>query len=477
MLPQNLTIVDVETTGTHFRDRIIEIGILRIENNKLTRVYSSLINPETYISPEIQMLTGIRIEDLETAPTFSQIKDELLELFDNSLFVAHNARFDYSFFKSEFRRLDLSFSKKHFCTVKLSRFLYPKFKKHNLDSLIERFNIECKQRHRALDDAKVLWDFLQITQKQFKEEKLKKAYDFVLKRPQAPTKLKPDILDNLPESPGVYIFYGENGTPLYVGKSINIKERVLSHLTQSISSSIEMKLSQQIEHIETITTAGELGALIKESQLIKKLQPLYNRRLRLSRKIVVLKKAETANHFPSVLVKETESIDPLELEDILGICKSRKQAKTLLRTLSKKYSLCDKLLGLEKTATECFSYRLGWCKGACIEKENVLSYSMRFIMAFSKQKIKSWPFKGPIIIKEENPIEDTREAFLIDKWCYLGTFDSKNETYDVIDLKRDGFDVDTYKILTSYLRSPKHLRNIRVDVKLPQSFETIPCSS
>src|SRR6266566_2377215 len=142
MLPKNLAFVDIETTGTRaFYDRIIESGILRIENNKLIKTFHSLINPESHLPPEITMLTGITAADLENAPTFRSIKDEIQKILRDCLFVAHNVRFDYSFVKNEFKREMISFSSKHFCTVRLSRLLYPVHKSHNLDSIIERFGL------------------------------------------------------------------------------------------------------------------------------------------------------------------------------------------------------------------------------------------------------------------------------------------------------------------------------------------------
>src|SRR5438445_552997 len=154
MLPAKIAFVDIETTGARsFYDRIIEIGILRVENNELVRTFHSLLNPQAYVPKEIELLTGIRAEDVETAPTFRQVKDQILEALEDCIFVAHNVRFDYGFLRNEFKREEISFSAKHFCTVRLSRLLYPRYKKHNLDSLIERLQIPCENRHRALDDA------------------------------------------------------------------------------------------------------------------------------------------------------------------------------------------------------------------------------------------------------------------------------------------------------------------------------------
>ena len=138
MIFDKLALIDIETTGASAPyDRIIEIGILRIENNKVVKKFETLLNPGGQISPFIQNLTGISNSVLENAPSFSDIKSDLAEMLDSCIFVAHNARFDYAFIKSEFRKLGISYSAKQLCTVKLSRMLFPTVPHHNLDSIIE----------------------------------------------------------------------------------------------------------------------------------------------------------------------------------------------------------------------------------------------------------------------------------------------------------------------------------------------------
>lgn len=176
---RNYTIVDVETTGgSPVFSRVIDIGILRVEKGEVVEVFETLVNPESEIPEFITKMTGISQADVITAPIFDDIKDRVLELCVDSVFVAHNVNFDYGFFKSEFERVGYAFNTPKLCTVRLSRVLYPEHKRHNLTELIERFKFECKRRHRAFDDAKVLWDFLQLVSKQFSPEDL----DIVVRR-------------------------------------------------------------------------------------------------------------------------------------------------------------------------------------------------------------------------------------------------------------------------------------------------------
>lgn len=175
MLDQTYTIVDVETTGASSKlGRIIEIGILRVEHGELARTYKTLLNPGHAIPEFITGITGIRDVDVVLAPTFAEVADELLELFEGSTFVAHNAPFDYSFLRSEFHRLGYGFAVPRLCTVQLSRAVYPEHRHHNLTALIERHNFNCVSRHRAYDDAEVLWQFLQMLEQTVPAEDLEK---------------------------------------------------------------------------------------------------------------------------------------------------------------------------------------------------------------------------------------------------------------------------------------------------------------
>ena len=500
MLPDKLAFVDIETTGSSPRfGRMIEIGIVRVEEGIVTKTYNTLINPQTHLPPEIEMLTGITHKDLEGKPTFKQIKNDILEMLVDCVFVAHNVRFDYSFLRHEYSRENIDFRLRHFCTVRLSRALYPHEKHHNLDALIERFGFTCANRHRAFDDAKILWDFYQRAKLETKEAEFIKAVSVALRRPNVPIKLTEEHLDSLPEQPGVYIFYGVEPTitqdiqineppkdqevkkrsisdiannlpktiPLYIGKSIDIKDRVLSHFSSDLYSLKEMNIVQQVTSIETIPTAGELGALFLESKLIKKLLPLYNRVLRNKRELIGLTKHTDKNGYTVVALETLQFINAKNLDDFLGFFRSKRDAKTYLADLAKRYSLCEKLLGIEKTTSACFGYRLGRCKGACIGKEASLFYNLRHTTAFYKTRIRPWPFNGPIIIEETNNILGIKEHFLIDKWCYLGNVKSEDKesinNFDALNFETDyQFDLDIYKIIYRFLNKKDNLDKIRV---------------
>jgi DNA polymerase-3 subunit epsilon len=154
-------IVDVETTGTGLNDRVIEIGILRIENGVCVETFKTFLDPEQPISSWITRLTGITDSDVESAPSFLDVADRVARLLRGAIFVAHNAAFDYAFIRQEFARIDRFFEARCLCTVKLSRLLSPRAKRHNLSAVIRRHKLSCESRHRAFDDAHALWQFIQ----------------------------------------------------------------------------------------------------------------------------------------------------------------------------------------------------------------------------------------------------------------------------------------------------------------------------
>ncbi len=184
MLDKIFTIVDVETTGAGpLLGRVMEIGLLRVEHGEIVKTYKTLINPGESIPEFISDMTGIRDTDVLAAPTFEQVADEVLELFEGATFVAHNAAFDYSFLKSEFRRLGYGFTLPRLCTVQLSRAVYPEHKHHNLSALIERHGFACLSRHRAMGDAEVLWQFLQMLEREIDQEDLRKHIKMLTYQP------------------------------------------------------------------------------------------------------------------------------------------------------------------------------------------------------------------------------------------------------------------------------------------------------
>jgi DNA polymerase-3 subunit epsilon len=422
-----LAFVDVETTGSSpTRERVTEIGLVRVDiDGDATRVdeWSTLVNPGVPIPPEIEWLTGITNEMVRAAPRFEQVAQELIDRLDGAVFVAHNARFDYGFLRAEFARSGLTFHAKTLCTVRLSRALYPDRAPHTLDALIDRFNLSGEQRHRALGDARVLWRLLQTWCARHAPGEIESAVQAVLRHPGLPPHLPPDALDALPHAPGVYLFYGLNAHPIYIGKSVDVRTRVASHFNSEHRTSRDLRLSQEIQRLEWEETAGEFGALLRESELVKTRLPAHNVALRRRENQVVMELDEQQR---PVFSRALE-FDLARLGACYGPFSSRAAARQFLTHLAAEHTLCLKTLGLEgrraagDDGAPCFNRQLNRCNGACVGAESRAAHTDRLREALAPWLMPEWPHRGPVALVERNAERFREDWHVFDRWCWLGT--------------------------------------------------------
>ncbi|WP_227818110.1 exonuclease domain-containing protein [Nitrogeniibacter aestuarii] len=462
-LPQRLAVVDLETTGAHpVRDRITEIAVLRIEDGEVVERWSSLTNPGVHIPGTIQNFTGITDAMVADAPPFEALADAVWALLDDAVFVAHNARFDYGFLKNAFERMGRQFDAPVLCTVKLSRALYPGHHRHGLDAIIERFGLSCEARHRAMGDADVLWQFMAQAAAGFPDDTLERAIDKAMKRPSRPPGLPEGVLEGMPDSPGVYFFYGENDLPLYIGKSKRIRARVMSHFAADRMNGKEAEMARQIRRVEWEQTAGELGALLLEACLVKHHKPLHNRMLRKNEDVFGLRVVTSNKRKANVLerVPLTDS-DPREWSDVFGAFRTKKEADNLLRELALLYKLCPRRLGIEPGRTgACMAYQMKRCAGVCAGKESTEDHDARLSAALAGKGIKPWPWDGPICVPEHDENTGRSEFHLIDRWCYLATERTEADVADALSGARYAFDIDIYRLLVRWFDALAHRQNV-----------------
>lgn len=479
--PEKMVLLDLETTGgkaTHHR--IIEIGLVVIEQGEVVERWQSFIDPETMLPPFIQKLTGIAPSNLRGAPLFSQVADKLLTYLDGRTLVAHNARFDYSFLKNEFERIGVSYNAKPLCSVKFSRSLYPQFKRHGLDQIIQRFQLPIENRHRAMDDAEMIQRFFLKSSALFSEEEISATCASLLKNPALPPLLKASALKKLPASAGVYYFYDANGALLYVGKSVNIRTRVMSHFSGDHSNPKDLQINNKLAHIEFDKTPTDLGAQIRESNQIKALHPLYNRRLRKTKKLYQYRCDEDSNGYQRIAIEAVELETANEsdnAEERFGLFRSPRQASKQIEKLADHYFLCHKLLGLESDTSvsnqkPCFRAQLKKCFGACHGAEEAAIYNQRVNSALTNYQLKMWPYPGAIMIEERDMQEPENVAFhVVHNWRYIAKLTLIEDLYDQgyqltngqnIQQQRDSqpsapasdddrFDLDIYFILVRFL--------------------------
>ena len=461
LLDRDLVCVDLETTGGNVaHSRILEIGLVTIDRDGSISEWSTLVNPQSRIPPAIVAFTGIDEAMVEDAPTFEDVHGELLRRLDGRLFIAHNARFDYGFIKAELRRLGVRWQARTLCTVKLSRRLYPEHARHNLDVLIERHALGCEARHRALGDARVLRDLLAVYARDVPPEQLRAAADTVLAEVLLPAQLPADLADELPESPGVYRFYGQGGALLYVGKSKNVRTRVLSHFTQT--GSRERQLAAMVTRVEWEETAGELGALLREARAVKVEKPLHNRRLRDAADVWTIRMAAGDGATPArVVIEELASAGFEAGGEAYGVFRRARDARQALEQIARAHTLCLKALGLESGDGSCFAYQLGRCKGVCVGGEPVLLHDTRVRLALAASRLKPWPYRGRIAIRESD-WRGQVDLHVFDTWRYLGTVHEEGELGGLAD-RETPFDLDVYRLLTRYLADASSATIIQVD--------------
>jgi DNA polymerase III subunit epsilon len=454
---ESLVFVDLETTGGNPAfHRITEIGIVRVIDGAVAEEWSSLINPECPIPPYIQVFTGISNEMVAGAPRFAEIAATVSEKLRGATFVAHNARFDYSFLRSEFFKLDVHFSAKVLCTVKLSRRLFPEHIRHNLDSVMERHGLSCSARHRALGDAQVLRDFWFKLTREIPQVCLDAAVAHaILGVPKLPDHLPAQLADELPEGPGAYRYFAEDGALLYVGRSHSLRGRVLAQLGNERAGSRDGKLAEQTRRVDWVQTCGDLGAMLLESQWIKLRSPRFNRHPKSRSEAVTLR--PTSDNTGRMRAQRLDAVEPQDLAQSFGVFHSDKEAYKALADIAHAQQLCLKLLGLEHGEGSCFGLQVGKCRGACVGKEPLILHNMRTLLALSSLKIKSWPFPGRIALCERHSsgfsADGSRggEFHVLDHWAYLGTACCEEELAELAALQSSAtFDVDVYRILVRY---------------------------
>ena len=445
-----IAFVDLETTGMRAAvDRVTEVGIVRVDADPAggaPRVseWSTLVDPGEPIPSMIQSLTGITDAMVRDAPPFAAIASAIEARIEGCVFVAHNARFDHGFLKHEFARLGRPFAARALCTVKLSRRLYPEAEGHGLDAVVARHGLGGADRHRALGDVQAIY-------REFPADVLQAVAKRILKIPSLPPQLPADALDRLPDSPGVYLFYGENPLPLYVGKSVNLRDRVASHFCGDWQRETDLRMSQEIRRIEFEETAGEVGALLRESQLVKTLLPAYNHALR--------RKAESGVlELPAVSAPPRyvtgDAIEPGTLAGHYGPFSSRRQARETLRSLADEHALCWTALGLEKRPGPCFARQLRRCAGACVGAESAEEHGARLVEALAAHTIPAWPAPGMAALREPAASGERVDVHVLRDWCWLGTARDDGELARIIEAPpRPVFDADIVKLLLRRYRA------------------------
>ncbi len=445
--------LDLETTGLSPRDDgITEIGAVILEAGKPAREWSTLVRPEKPIPPEIARMTGISNEMVRDAPAFSEVAPQLAALLEGALLVAHNARFDYGFLKQAFARENMAFFAPTLCTARLARELEPDLESAGLDALSARYGLNGGDRHRALGDARLAHALARHLVTSFDADTMAAAVKRLLRRPSLPKHLPVDTLTRIPESPGVYLFYGLNEHPLYIGKAKSLRERVGSHFSGDWGSDRGVRLSEELRRIEWIETAGELSALLLEARLIRERLPAHNIKLRRRTEAValLLDDATRKLEFPVIAGLAANA-----QHGLYGPFGSRASARATLAMIAAENHLCMKALGLERRrrtepdAAPCFAFQVRRCLGACCGQEDEAAHWQRVRAGIAQLALPVWPYDGPVDLVEHDPATGREAVFTVDEWRLVEACGNPG-----------AFDHEVFRIVRPYVEGRKRKSNV-----------------
>lgn len=250
-----------------------------------------------------------------------------------------------------------------------------------------------------------------------------------------PAHIPRECIDALPSLPGVYIFRDAAGTPVYIGKSVNIRTRVLSHMR----TAEEMQMLARTASIDFERTGGEIGALLREAELVKQHQPVFNSRLRRQREMCSI---SMAGDTPGIVF--AREVDFARAAQLYGLFASKRAALETLRDVAQAHGLCTVATGLEKLAPgrPCFARQVARCQGACTGEESPADHAARVRLALEPLRVTPWPYAGAVAIVEESA--GLRQRAVVDGWCYLGQARTAAQPR---------FDIDVYNILVRPLAS------------------------
>ena len=270
---QRFAIIDLEASSTKPKNRIIEVAVLIFEDNgidmSLKETYSTLVNPETEVPSSILELTGITKEELDTAPKFFEIAEDLELLTRDCILVAHNVEFDLGLLRDEFETMGIEFNRKTKCTQVLAQKQFPELANYDLKSLCELLSIELAFNHKAMDDAVACSELFQRTYFEQRSPK-NDGGPSLTKLHKTHPGLDLSFLGELTRSPGVVHFNSE-GKTIYIDRFENLEEELPRYLVRFYE-----KHEESIDDVQVRTYKDSLMAMRKKEERIGKIRPALN---------------------------------------------------------------------------------------------------------------------------------------------------------------------------------------------------------
>jgi DNA polymerase III subunit epsilon len=438
-------IVDIETTGG---DKITEISVLIFDGEKVVEEFSSLVNPECTIPYYITSLTGIDDTMVQRAPKFYELAKKIMEITEDSIFVAHNVNFDYGIIQKEFKALGANFQRKKLCTVRLSRKIIPGLDSYSLGKLCKSLSIPISNRHRAKGDADATVLLFKLLLERDRSNTIEAFLNPKSKEATLPPLLPKAVFEALPKTAGVYYFRNAKNEIIYVGKANNIRQRVQSHLYDKAKK--EVNMCMETANITFTETGSELLALLLESSEIKRCYPKYNRAQRRSGESIALFSYQDRNGVLHIATNKTKLVP-----NPITKFHNATEARLFIEKLCEEFELCPKYCHLQSNVSTCFHYQIKQCKGICKEEESVEAYNERVLKAIQSVQYQTQSF----VISETGRTDEESAFVLVLNGVYrgFGYLESAteevelNQYLEAITKMQDNR--DSKRILTWYLKN------------------------
>jgi len=454
-------ITDIETTGSGIKgNRITEICIIIVQNGKVIDEYTSLVNPSQAIPLYIETLTGINDEMVHDAPPFSEIADEVEKITKDCIFVAHNVNFDYNIVRAEFTNLDRDYKRKRLCTVRLAKKLIPGLFSYSLGNICTSINIPHLDRHRAKGDCEATVTLFQRCLSLDPEfEVINQLLNQKTAASYLPPNFKSSDFEKLPVTTGVYFFKDKDGRPLYIGKAKNIKSRIKSHFQEK--SNRKYKLMQETYSIDFELTGNEFLALLRESELILKYYPKYNKAQKKISRPYTLTSYHNQKGIEQFALHKNK-IAPVSWMKFY----TREEAIKFMEFLCEEFQLCPKYCGLQTGVKICDHYKIKDCSGVCNHEISIEEYNSRVEKAI--EYIES--YDASCLLLEKGRTKEEKSFIYLNKGKYAGygyvgpsdDFNHPEEFKNFLTPSKTSSYAD--RIVSKYLNTKKNISKIPLNV-------------
>lgn len=417
---------------------------MHMTDNVITKEWSTLINPMMPIPGFITSLTGIDAQMVADSPVFPEVAREIHEMLEGRIFVAHNVGFDYNFLKRAFNEIGGAFRYKKLCTVRLGRKLIPGQPTYSLGLLCRSLGITINDRHRALGDAKATALLMQLYIKNDTTEQIQEFLNPRSREMILPPNLARATFNDLPHDTGVYYFHDSKGKVIYVGKAVDIKNRVTSHFAGKTKKAQQIR--DAVYDISFEVTGSELIAFLHESEQIKKNWPRFNAaQKKVNDNVGIFNYEDQKGAFRLAAGSMKNMPQPIVSYPSLSF------ARSTLREIADEYNLCKNFCGLKKAI--CGTEEL--CKGVCRGEENISNYNARVLNAIGALRPKELSF----LIMEDGREEFEKSFVLIEDGMYKGygfldqavQINSFEDAQEHLVVQKDNRDIQ--RIINQHLRA------------------------